>query len=168
MHFKDLEDVCKLPSPQVIDGREYVVEERSLIGQILINNERVVWRTKNGILIELFYYSFYRDDPVERQTLGTLGWKAFLKLDGVELVDDRGWRLTFQDTAEIPDTKLRVLVEQAITDLSGEERRLDPSGRHAKEAQRAARTETRQQAEADRIAARTAPQREIFERLKDE
>lgn len=57
----------------------------------------------------------------------------WVTVDSVGINYDKGMNLGFYSVEAIGDPKVRALITKAFADLEGEERRVDPTGRHAKD-----------------------------------
>jgi hypothetical protein len=107
----DLSGVLALKFPVHINGRQYS-RPTMILGAF---TPKLTFRSPSGALIDLLI----ADDHV-----------VDFRVDGVYIGGCR-------NTDEIDDPKLRVLIKQALTDLKGEEQRLDPTHRKERAAEKA-------------------------------
>lgn len=140
-----LRGVPDLPKKVTVEGRSYRLG-RSCGG---LGGEEVIptikFTSPGGLAIEILYH------PVAWTEMFS---DAMVLVEGKEVPLSDGVFSWFSDTIQLPNARLRALVEQAFSDLEAEELRLDPKSRHAHERQNEER----------RLAA-DHEQEELFKRL---
>ena len=114
----DLAGVNKLKFPLTLNGMRYA-KTRSISGQYTIS-----FTTPRAITIDM---TVEEEETIDKSNYFTI----WLKVDGIRVTHGTGISAFQVKTDLIPDAKLKAIVEAAIRDLAAEERRLDPTGRHA-------------------------------------
>ena len=117
----DLVGVGKLKFPLTLNGVKY---DRTNRGKVT-SDYTLSFTSAGGVVIDLIVSE--NPEMVNASSIR-------INVDGVRVKgkynDNPGGFL--HATEEIPDARLRTIVEKAIHDLGAEERRIDPTGRHTK------------------------------------
>ena len=118
-----LNGIGYLPAETVVHGRHYQIRvEKEIL--TAIQNSVITFEAPGGVPIEIFFIDDLAKD--RRDTL------IRVTIDHVKVLDEFGNWAYFIQTTDLPDQRLRKLVEQALRDLIAEEKRQDPSGRHGR------------------------------------
>jgi len=115
-----LADVHKLQFPLTLNGTTYT-KRQGRFSRLVGGLYTIVFSSPHGLNIEM---SVQEHDDWGRATI-------WLDVEGQPIHAEFGTSFFRSSTASIPDARLAALVEAAISDLEAEERRLDPTGRHA-------------------------------------
>jgi hypothetical protein len=124
-----LADATYLPSPVVIAGRTYTIGKAKLK---LGDGYKVGFLSPKGAHVEVIF-----DRASRRSTAGSDSDLTLIErilVGRTTVLDAFPGHIT--DLRGIPDPKLRAIIAQASQDLAAEEKRLDASGRQARETAR--------------------------------
>jgi hypothetical protein len=122
LSLDDIAGIDKLKFPLTLNGTRYEHKFNRLISQHTFNFR------SGAATISLIWQTFTQP-------------AFWVEVDGVGINYDRGMNLGFHSVEAIPDPKLRTLIALAFADLQGEERRVDPTKRHARDKARQASAE---------------------------
>ena len=122
-----LNGIGSLPAKTTVKDRLYCIDKEGFPSSAKHPRFVVSFSISNGTLLEIYFIDDLAED--RRETL------IQVAIDHVKVLDQFGNWAFFLNTADLPDQRLRKLVEQALRDLIAEEKRQDPTGRHGRRQQ---------------------------------
>jgi hypothetical protein len=122
-----LNGIGSLPTETHIKNRLYHIEREGFSSSAKHPRFVASFNIANGTLLQIYFI----DDLAEERTSTLIQ----VVIDHIKVLDQFGNWAFFMDTADLPDPRLRKLVEQTLKELIAEEKRQDPTGRHGRRQQ---------------------------------